>query len=192
MKKIFRSRILMWVSILALLVVTVGGTLALMATQANTVTNQFTVADVDTELEENLTSGKQAWVQNNGDSPVYVRARIMVSGVNGNNVEVVGKLPDLLEANKVYLVMENQEQWVQASDPEKDDFYYYLGVVQPNGVKTSNLLEKVALGSSLATDNNFLANFSVTIYHESVLAIGTGADLESVQNAFKAAGAEIA
>lgn len=201
MKKIFRSRILMWVSILALLAVTVGGTLALMATQANTVTNQFTVADVDTEIKEDLTSGnKQVSITNHGESPVYVRARIMVSGVNGDNVKVVSKLPDTLEADKVYLVMANttdaeeHDKW-RKNGGNADDFYYYLGIVP--GVdasgkvsETSRLLEKVVLGKELQTDD-VLKNFSVTIYHESVLAIGTGADLESVQNAFKAAGAEI-
>ena len=188
MKKILRSRILMWVSILALLAVTVGGTLALMAAQANSVTNQFTVADVNTEIKENLTSGKQAWVQNNGKSPVYVRARIMVSGVAANQVQVVSSIDEATDSGKVYLVMDHQGKW-QKDGSEADDFYYYLGVVEPEG-RTENLLEKVVLGSELAKDENFLNNFSVTIYHESVLAIGTGTDLTSVQNAFTAAGAD--
>lgn len=196
MKKIFRSRILMWVSILALLAVTVGGTLALMATQANTVTNQFTVADVDTEIKEDLTgSNKQVSITNHGESPVYVRARIMVSGVAADKVQVVSSTDAMSDPNKVYLVMENTtatgaaDKW-QKDGGNTDDFYYYLGVLQPRG-ETSRLLEKVVLGKDLQTDD-VLKNFSVTIYHESVLAIGTGTDLTSVQNAFKAAGAEIA
>lgn len=202
MKKIFRSRILMWVSILALLAVTVGGTLALMATQANTVTNQFTVADVDTEIKEDLTgSNKQVSITNHGESPVYVRARIMVSGVAADKVQVVSSTDAMSDPNKVYLVMENTtatgaaDKW-QKDGGNTDDFYYYLGIVP--GVdasgkvsETSRLLEKVVLGKDLQTDD-VLKNFSVTIYHESVLAIGTGTDLASVQNAFKAAGAEIA
>lgn len=193
MKKIFRSRILMWVSILALLVVTVGGTLALMATRANTVTNQFTVADVDTEIKEVLTGGnKQVSITNHGTSPVYVRARIMVSGVAADKVQVVKSSDKMDDSDAVYLVMDNQTQWVQADGDAKDDFYYYLDIVP--GVSASGevsetlrLLEKVVLGENLAKDENFLKNFSVTIYHESVLAIGTGTDLADVQGAFTAA-----
>ena len=188
MKKILRSRILMWVSILALLAVTVGGTLALMAAQANTVTNQFTVADVDTEIEEVLTEGnKRVSIKNNGESPVYVRARIMVSGVAASQVQVVNSIDEATDSGKVYLVMAHQGKW-QKDGSEADDFYYYLGVVEPEG-RTENLLEKVVLGTDLQTED-VLKNFSVTIYHESVLAIGTGTDLTSVQNAFKAAGAD--
>lgn len=193
MKKIFRSRILMWVSILALLAVTVGGTLALMAAQANTVTNQFTVADVDTEIKEDLTSGKQAWVQNNGDSPVYVRARIMVSGVAASQVQVVSDVSNATDADKVYLVMANTTsdgaagKW-QKVGTDTDGFYYYLGVVASGG-RTKNLLEKVVLGTDLQTED-VLKNFTVTIYHESVLAIGSGETLKDVQDAFKAAGAD--
>lgn len=193
MKKILRSRILMWVSILALLAVTVGGTLALMAAQANTVTNQFTVADVNTELKEDLTSGKEAWVKNHGTSPVYVRARIMVSGVAADKVQVVGSVADATDTGKVYLVMANTTTAEETNKWRKDgsnadDFYYYLGVVRPGDV-TSHLLKTVVLGTDLQTDD-VLKNFSVTIYHESVLAIGTGTDLTSVQNAFEAAGAD--
>ena len=194
MKKIFRSRILMWVSILALLAVTVGGTLALMAAQANTVTNQFTVADVNTEIEEVLTEGnKQVSIKNNGESPVYVRARIMVSGVAASQVAVVNSIDEATDSDKVYLVMANTTsdgaagKW-QKVGGEADDFYYYLGVVEPEG-RTKNLLEKVVLGTDLQTED-VLKNFTVTIYHESVLAIGSGETLKDVQDAFKAAGAD--
>ena len=194
MKKILRSRILMWVSILALLAVTVGGTLALMAAQANSVTNQFTVADVNTEIEEVLTEGnKQVSIKNIGESPVYVRARIMVSGVAASQVQVVSDVSNATDADKVYLVMANTtsdgvaDKW-QKVGTDTDDFYYYLGVVETGG-QTENLLEKVVLGTDLQTED-VLKNFSVTIYHESVLAIGTGTGLTSVQNAFTAAGAD--
>ena len=39
--------------------------------------------------------------------------------------------------------------------------------------KTSLLLEKVVVGSGLATQLKEDPNFSVTVYHESVLAINT-------------------
>lgn len=201
MKKFFKSHVKLCIAVLALSLVTVGATLALMVSQSNSVTNQFTAADVDTEINEVLTNGnKQVSITNQGPSDAYVRARIMVSGVNPDNVQIVDAVPtdtDLAQETnkgKVFLVMNNQNKWVQEQGAEKDDFYYYLDVLpgsQPNSEpsKTSDLLTKVVLGSDLQSDQDFLANFTVTIYHESVLAIDQSApiDVAKVKSAFDAA-----
>ena len=192
MKNFFKSHVKLCIAVLALSLVTVGATLALMVSKSNSVTNQFTAADVDTEINEVLTSGsKQVSITNHGRSDAYVRARIMVSGVDPDNVQIVDAVPtdtDLAQETnkgKVFLVMNNQNKWVQEQGAEKDDFYYYLDVLpgsQPNSEpsKTSDLLTKVVLGSDLQSDRDFLANFTVTIYHESVLAINQPAEGESV------------
>lgn len=200
MKKIFKSRMIMWVSILALLVVAVGGTLALMFTRANSVTNTFTVGAVDTEINEVLTNGnKQVSIKNYGTAPAYVRAQILVSGIASENVEIVSDEPTEPSSNKVYLVMPsavtvpNQAAptWkrnTNAADTDyTDDYYYYLGVLDPKEgdtpSSTTDLLTKVVLGSEL-NNEQFLANFNVTIYHESVQAIGNGTGLNDVVTAF--------
>lgn len=190
MKPLFKSKISLWASVLALVVVIgIGATLALMASPSNSVTNSFSAADIDTEIEENITDGnKQVSIKNYGPSDAYVRARIMVSGVKPENVKIVDTEPveGTVEADKVYLVMENPGLWVQ--DPNataKGDFYYYLGVLAKDQ-KSENLLEKVVLGSNLQ-GKEFLDTFSVTIYHESVLAINKTADLETIKAAFDAA-----
>lgn len=194
MKKFFKSHVKLCIAVLALSLVTVGATLALMVSQSNSVTNQFTAADVDTEINEVLTSGnKQVSITNHGRSDAYVRARIMVSGVKSTDVEIVNAVPTdtqlAQETNKgkVFLVMNNQNKWVQEQGAEKDDFYYYLDILpgtdstqNENDRKTSDLLTKVVLGSDLRNDQDFLANFTVTIYHESVLAIDQPAEGESV------------
>lgn len=198
MKKIFKSRMIMWVSILALLVVAVGGTLALMFTRANPLTNIFTVGAVDTEIKEDLTAGKQVSITNYGTAPAYVRARILVSGVDPDHVEITttSGLPETLDATKVYLVMDNPTAWQQSGSSGPDGYYYYCGILQPKPdagdlYSTPNLLEKVILGNELADDEQFLANFNVTIYHESVQAIGNGTNLDDVVTAFTNAGAGI-
>ena len=180
MKPLFKSKISLWASVLALVVIIgVGATLALMSSSSNAVTNSFTAADIDTEIDEVLDNGnKQVSITNNGPSDAYVRARIMVSGVNPGNVVIVDKVPTTVEANKVYLVMQNNgigdKQWTKEDSNTNgnysDDFYYYLGVLAENQ-KSTNLLDKVVLGKTLAEDTDFLNTFSVTIYHESVLAI---------------------
>lgn len=194
MKPLFKSKISLWASVLALVVVIgVGATLALMSSPSNAVTNSFTAADIDTEIEEVLTNGdKQVSIKNYGPSDAYVRARIMVSGVNPDNVEIVSEEPtkETVEANPntVYLVMKNQTLWVQEDSAAKDDFFYYLGVLAENQ-KSKNLLDKVVLGDKLAADKDFLDTFSVTIYHESVLAINKPAkvDINTVKDSFEAA-----
>ncbi len=190
MKPLFKSKISLWASVLALVVVIgIGATLALMASPSNSVTNSFSAADIDTEIEENIAEGnKEVSIKNHGPSDAYVRARIMVSGVNPENVEIVSQEPakETVDPNTVYLVMANPELWVQDTNAqEQDDFYYYLGVLAKDQ-KSANLLEKVVLGSNLQGED-FLNTFSVTIYHESVLAINKKADLATVKAAFEAA-----
>lgn len=181
MKPLFKSKISLWASVLALVVIIgVGATLALMASPSNSVTNSFSAADIDTEIEENLAGGnKEVSIHNYGPSDAYVRARIMVSGVNPDNVEIVSQEPtkETVEANPntVYLVMKNNgsavKQWTKKDSDNNtysDDFYYYLGVLAENQ-KSEKLLEKVVLGKDLQGED-FLNTFSVTIYHESVVA----------------------
>lgn len=199
MKKFFKSHVKLCIAVLALSLVTVGATLALMVSQSNSVTNNFTAADIDTEIEEVLTKGdKQVSIKNHGPSDAYVRARIMVSGVKSTDVEIVGSESEATKADKVYLVMQNNGnssgQWTKEGGNNttySDGFYYYLDVLSKDET-TKNLLKKVVLGSDLKADESFLDNFTVTIYHESVLAInqpeeGTSPDLDMVKGAFTAA-----
>lgn len=181
MKPLFKSKISLWASILALVVIIgVGATLALMSSSSNAVTNSFTAADIDTEIDEVLDNGnKQVSITNNGPSDAYVRARIMVSGVNPANVKIVSAAPETPDADKVYLVMQNNGnengKWTKevadSNDTYSDDFYYYLDVLTKDE-SSKNLLKKVVLGKDLQGED-FLNTFSVTIYHESVLAINT-------------------
>ncbi len=201
MKNFFKSHVKLCIAVLALSLVTVGATLALMVSQSNSVTNQFTAADVDTEINEVLTDGnKQVSITNHGSSDAYVRARIMVSGVNPADVEIVNAVPTdtqlAQETNKgkVFLVMDYDAKdpawnWAKESGDVttySDDYYYYLAPLKTGG-KTTNLLEKVVIGKDLQTDD-FLANFTVTIYHESVLAIDQSAPINpaKVKSAFDA------
>ena len=197
MKPLFKSKISLWASVLALVVIIgVGATLALMSSASNSVTNSFSAADIDTEIEENITDGnKQVSIHNYGPSDAYVRARIMVSGVNPENVKIVSAAPETPDADKVYLVMQNNGnengKWTKevadSNDTYSDDFYYYLDVLTKDE-SSKNLLEKVVLGKDLQGED-FLNTFSVTIYHESVLAINKPAKVtvNTVKESFTAA-----
>ena len=158
------------------MMVAVGATLALMASTSNSVTNTFAAAQVETEIDENLEYGnKIVTIENTGKSPVYVRARIMVSGVDPDNIVIADESDEYIynentdeygienpEAGKLYLIMPNvTEDWEQVSaepgkEPAMDDYYYYKKVLpgkDEGGAThfTSSLLEKVVVGSGLAT-----------------------------------------
>lgn len=176
MKPLFKTKRMCIATLLALvMMVAVGATLALMASTSNSVTNTFAAAQVETEIDEDLTNNnKKVTIENTGKSPVYVRARIMVSGVAESQVAIVGSETEATDQNKVYLVMENQSQWQQADASAKDNYYYYLNVLEPNQ-RTPNLLTKVVIpDEDLRTKLKEMGEkFSVTVYHESVLAINT-------------------
>lgn len=194
MKPLFKTKRMLTATLLALvMMVAVGATLALMASTSNSVTNTFAAAQVETEIDEDLTNNnKKVTIENTGKSPVYVRARIMVSGVAESQVAIVGSEAEATEQDKVYLVMENQSQWQQADISAKDNYYYYLNVLEPNQ-RTSELLTKVVIpGKDLRTKLKEMGEkFSVTVYHESVLAIGDEPEepitADYVENAFETA-----
>ena len=206
MKPLFKTKRMLTATLLALvMMVAVGATLALMASTSNSVTNTFAAAQVETEIDEDLTDGnKIVTIENTGKSPVYVRARIMVSGVDPDNIVIADESDEYTynedtdeygienpEAGKLYLIMPNvTEDWEQASgETDTDDYYYYKEVLS-SGESTKSLLEKVVIGSELAPKLKEMGeNFSVTVYHESVLAIGDEpkTDLNSVVSAFETA-----
>lgn len=199
MKPLFKTKRMLTATLLALvMMVAVGATLALMASTSNSVTNTFAAAQVETEIDEDLTDGnKIVTIENTGKSPVYVRARIMVSGVAESQVAIVKAAPaeNEVDANTLYLVMPNvgeTSDWEKLSDnvTYNSDYYYYKEALNPageDGDKTSLLLEKVVVGSELAPKLKEMGEkFSVTVYHESVLAIDIAEPitLEKVTTAF--------
>lgn len=188
MKPLFKTKRALWSTILALvMVIGVGATLAYLSASDSRLTNTFSLAEVDTEINEDLTEGnKTVTVENVGKSPVYIRARLMVSGIDPKNVIISSDENATAQPGKVVLVMPNvTEDWEQADKSTPDNFYYFKQVVYgsktgatppcPDGglTETSALLQKVVIADNLKTDEDFLKDFSVTVYHESVLAQDT-------------------
>lgn len=205
MKPLFKTKRALLSTILALvLVIGVGATLAYLSAADARLTNTFSLAEVDTEINEDLTNGnKTVKVENVGKSPVYIRARLMVSGIDPKQVVIVSSEPTEKVPGTVYLVMPNVTQdWdLVAGNGDShytDNFYYYKGVVYssaadatPSGktpTETSALLQKVVFADDLAKNKDFLKQFSVTVYHESVLAQDTSLkDASKIEAVFKVA-----
>ena len=177
MKRIFGAKTRLLVSVLALVcILAVGGTLALLYASDGSLTNRFTLAQVDTEIQETDSEGnKTVTIVNTGASDAYVRARILVSGLPEEKVQVVSEatLPreEDRDPDALYLVMNhlNSNEWQQLAGAGKSDWYYYCQVL-PSGAtgnETSSLLSKVVFGKNLEEK---LDSITVTITHESVLA----------------------
>lgn len=154
-------------SVLLVAVVAVGSTLAYLVANDTTLRNTFALAEVETEIKE-PTSGteaqKNAGVKNIGKSPVYVRARVVVSGLEEGQLAV--SYTDDWELNST------------------DNFYYYKGIL-PVGATTPLLFNGVTVAADVPKE----AEFSVDVYQESVLApSGTGVTwtLDAAQAAFAA------
>lgn len=116
-----RSLVLV-VSLLALLLVVAGGTLAWLTAQ-DSVSNTFTPAHVTCDVEEKF-DGKtksDVTIKNTSDIPVYIRASIVVTWKDSNG-NVYGQLP--VAGTDYTMTMANDSKWVP-----NGGYYYYTSPV---------------------------------------------------------------
>lgn len=142
-----------------LLIVAIAGaavTIALAVAQSTPVTNTFTAADHNTNIDENVEGNltKEVRVQNSAsNSPAFIRVRLTPSPEGSVN---------LIFAEDAFAT----DKWVNGGD----GFYYYLQAVEP-GNSTDMLLKAVEPVGDITT-------FDVTVYEESCVAtqIPSGTD----------------
>ena len=193
MKRFFKKQTKLWATILSLvLVLGIGSTLAYLQATTGLLTNTFSLAQLDTKIEEVLdTDGtKQVQVTNIGKSDAYVRARIMVSGIDPDKIKISTNAEETAGTDGIVLVMQHNfnNEWYHADGKTAKDDWYYYGVVlpgtrkeptNPEARKTKPLLQKVVFGSEVD-----VSAVQITIMHESVLASG----FDSAEAAFAAKG----
>ena len=112
---------LLILSLLVVMTVTVGGTVAYLTTMTEPVTNTFTPSTVTGEVTEDFDGEvkKNIQVKNTGDIAVYVRVKLVTYRVNEKNEHIGGAavIPGFnLGGN-----------WV-----EHNGYYYYTVPVEPN------------------------------------------------------------
>lgn len=171
MKKI-TIRVLL--SVLLVAVVAVGGTLAYLYATDSPLLNTFALAEVHTEIDEpesGTAADKTAKVVNTGESPVYVRARVVISGADAEALQ-----------NKFTFTYDSH--WQDGGD----GFYYYKGILPANSGADSKT-EPLFTGVTVSNDVDETKQFSVDVYQESVLAPADAEwKLEDAQAAFDAKG----
>lgn len=131
LRKYKKSGILI-VSLILLLTLTVGGTLAYLMDVTGALVNSFTPTSADITVEEDFTNNvkKSVIVKNEGDFPVYVRATLAIYWIDSNGVIVE---PDTCDHSSVVIAV----PWVE--QPAGSGIYYYPTMLKP-GDSTTNLL----------------------------------------------------
>ena len=132
-----RGRLAMMVlSVVLLLGVAIGGTLAWLSTKTTPVTNTFTPAKVTCEVEEKFdkTTGVKTDVnvKNTGNIAVYIRVKLVTYRTNdtGQHIGGTADLPEFTLG----------KDWVKHGE-----YYYYTLPVAPEEKPAANLAEKMTL-----------------------------------------------
>lgn len=134
-----KKSIAMLVSLIALLVVFVGSTIAYLFMQTDSITNTFTPTSTEITIVENNEGKvkKDVTIQNTGKIKAYIRATVVVTWKDDSG-NVYGKAP---VENTDYTVewmpkdSDGNTDWVKGSD----GFYYYTQPVE-SGASTGVLL----------------------------------------------------
>lgn len=181
MKHIFGAKSKLLVSLLALIcILAVGGTMAYLFASTNPLTNTFSSVELNTGIVETGTgTDKTVTITNKGKSPAWVRARLLVSGIDPKNVVILSSAADADEVkeNQIGLVMlygndnqwqtvDNYDAWMTNENTDGGWIYYQSAL--PSGDKTSELLSGVVFGPKVNAND-----ISITVTHESVLALDT-------------------
>lgn len=124
-------------SLLLLVTAAVGGTLAYLLTQTESVTNTFTPSKVACTVTENFNGETKSNVNvtNTGDTEAYIRVKLVTYRVNdkGEHIGGTATIPTFtLETN-----------WVEHSG-----YYYYTLPVAPNEKPAVDLISSITLEDS--------------------------------------------
>ena len=130
---------MMVLSIVLLLALAVGGTLAWLSTKTTPVTNTFTPAEVNCKVEEDFDENTgvktNVNVTNTGNIAVYIRVKLVTYRTNdsGQHIGGTAQLPKFNLG----------ENWV-----EYGGYYYYTLPVAPGKEPAANLADRMTLEKS--------------------------------------------
>ena len=152
-----RSKMLLILSIVLILTLAVGGTLAYVTATPKTVQNQFTPVYVTSRVN---VEGDTIDITNTGNISAYIRAAIIV-----NWVDEAGNILPIAPTADQYALGINAEKWT----PE-DGFYYYKNSVASYGT-TDDLVTSITVKIELPDGYGL----NVQVVAEAIQADGMGA-----------------
>ncbi len=135
-----RSGILL-AAVIVLLAGAVGGTWAFLVAQSEPVQNNFTYAHVSCTIDEKFdgTTKSDVQIQNTGDIPAYIRARIVVTWKDENG-NVSSTVP---VKNTDYTITFNETDWTQ-----QGGYWYCKTAVNPDGFTPKLITECKKTGTA--------------------------------------------
>lgn len=159
---------------------TAGATLAYLSHQSG-LTNQFQIAEVSTEIDEDFTGGdtkKDVSVQNTGDVPAYIRAAVIIGWEDAKGNPLIDENAPLEGTDyTMQMNLENsistEGEWVLASD----GYYYYTMPVE--GKEATDILIKECVDKKLDVHKNEGKYLVVDIAAQSIQAEPAAAVLDA-------------
>lgn len=141
MNKNLKKNLIVLASVLVVVGIVIGGTVAFLTDTDDELKNTFTPSQVTTKVEETLDGGVKSNVkiQNTGDTEAYIRAAVVVTWQNAAG-EVYGQKPvEGVDYDITYLTgtIGTEKIWFAGAD----GFYYYSSPVAA-GASTGILIEK--------------------------------------------------
>ena len=172
-----KKKWMLLVSLVMLLTITVGGTLAYITTSDDPVKNIFTTSQVPISVQEDLFDGtvkNNVKIQNDGNTDAYIRAAVVVTWKDSSG-NVYAIKPEVGVDYQV--TFPGDTGWVYR---EADGFYYYTASIAPNN-QTGVLLTNCKPLKSAPADGYTLC---VEIVAESVQAKGVDNGVKAVVKAW--------
>ena len=133
-----KRRLTSWAALAIALVLTlsVGGTIAYLATNTSAITNTFTPSNVDCEVKESFdgTTKTDVKIQNTGDTAAYIRATVVVNWITNDDKVCINHSADVT-------ITPAGSSWEKGSE----GYYYYTKPVVPNGFTEELISNEVVL-----------------------------------------------
>ena len=141
----------LFVALVLLLTLAVGGSLAWLVSNDD-VTNTMVPGNVPIKINETLngTSKTSVTITNTGNIQAFIRVAIIANAVDAQGNVTVGDIPDFTVSS----------DWTEIGD-----YYYYNGIVEPNGTSGDTT-------APLFTGDVSFANGEINILAESIQVLG--------------------
>lgn len=173
----WRKEFVLLVSVFAMIAGVVGGTVAYLVAGTDPLINNFDLAEVSCSVEEyfNGKIKKDVKIQNTGDIPAYIRAKVVVTWKDEDG-NVYGQAP--IEETD-YSIQYNETDWKQDGD-----YWYYDEPVAP--VTENNCCTPVLIHSCspIADQTPEGYNLSVEILAEAIQSEPHNESLSAIKDAW--------
>lgn len=148
--------VLLVISLVLVLALAVGGTVAWLTSVTDPVTNVFVPGTGGTNIDEDIVNNAKTKIviENKGNIDAYVRVKLVINCIDENGNVVAGAVPS---------VSYDRTKW----DLIKG-CYYYKGVVEENG-KTTNLL---ADGATIPLTGENGVRYEVNVIAQTIQTVG--------------------